>query len=160
MAAMAVDGILPIAITTGTYNAEAFIMSMQQTILPHLQPYPQARSVLVLDGASIHKDERLVQLVNSVGAVAVYLPPYSPEFNPIEKVFAVIKMYVHVPIFVPIRWLKRHKPIYEADPIACLHEAFSSVANIDKYAAFAACGYTDEGPRRWHQEWPLDNYCF
>lgn len=91
---MCVDGMLPIAITTGTYNADAFIAAAEQTIIPHLQPWPQSRSILVLDGASIHKDDRLVTMVNDMGAVVVYLPPYSPEFNPIEKVFALVKRYV------------------------------------------------------------------
>jgi transposase len=56
-------------------------------LLPRLMP----GSVLVLDNASIHKGEHLTALVEAAGCQVLYLPGYSPDFNPIELVWAFVK---------------------------------------------------------------------
>ena len=56
-------------------------------LLPRLLP----GSVLVLDNASIHKGEHLTALVEEAGCRLLYLPGYSPDFNPIELVWAFVK---------------------------------------------------------------------
>src|SRR5215469_6939733 len=59
-----------------------------------MSPYPGERSVLVMDNASIHHNEELVELIESGGAKVVFLPPYSPDFNPIEEAFSAIKAWL------------------------------------------------------------------
>lgn len=52
------------------------------------------RSVVVLDNASIHHIDPVVQAINSVGALVKFLPPYSPDLMPLEEVFAEVKGFI------------------------------------------------------------------
>lgn len=61
-----------------------------EDLLPRLLP----GSVLVLDNASIHKGGRIEALVEQAGCRVLYLPAYSPDFNPIELVWAFVKGWV------------------------------------------------------------------
>lgn len=67
-------------------NADIDLDSMQ---LPQMNPFPAERSVLVMDNCSIHKSEALRQAVEGAGCRLVFLPPYSPDFNPIENTFSI-----------------------------------------------------------------------
>ena len=67
-----------------------------------MNPFLQKNSILVMDNAQIHHDEYLVNLVESVGCKIIYLPPYSPDLNPIETAFSSIKS-----------WLKRYRSYVE-----------------------------------------------
>lgn len=61
------------------------------------QALPQGQKhYLILDNASFHKGGRLEQIASSYGHVLMYLPPYSPELNPIEKCWAVLKQKVRL----------------------------------------------------------------
>jgi transposase len=62
--------------------------------LPHCNPRPGPRSVLVLDNASIHRNRRLRELCNAYGVALEFLPPYSPDFNPIEPTFHDLKAWI------------------------------------------------------------------
>ena len=55
-----------------------------------MSPYPGEKSVLVMDNASIHHHHELIDLVESGGAWVIFLPPYSPDFTPIEEAFSAI----------------------------------------------------------------------
>ena len=59
-----------------------------------MNPYPQKNSVLVLDNASAHHFEDLRPLVEDRGMRLCYLPPYSPDFNPIEQGFSAMKAWI------------------------------------------------------------------
>ena len=59
-----------------------------------MNSYPNEQSVLVLDNARIHHDEDLVKYIEAFGGRIEYLPPYSPDFNPIETCFSVIKSFL------------------------------------------------------------------
>ncbi|GES88603.1 IS630 family transposase [Rhizophagus clarus] len=48
-------------------------------------------NVIIMDNAVIHHDEALVELIEETGGKVVYLPPYSPDFNPIETAFLTLK---------------------------------------------------------------------
>jgi transposase len=64
------------------------------TIYPYLNPWPLPRSILILDNAKIHMYPELEKLVNEKGAILIYLPPYSPQLNPIENAFALLKAWI------------------------------------------------------------------
>lgn len=51
-------------------------------------------SVIILDNASWHRKKILKELAEAVGCRVIFLPPYSPDFNPIEKVWAALKKFV------------------------------------------------------------------
>jgi transposase len=54
-------------------------------------PYPEAGDIAILDNLSSHKVDGVQQALAAVGATALYLPPYSPDLNPIEKLFSKLK---------------------------------------------------------------------
>ena len=68
--------------------------SLLECLLPQLQPFngTNARSVVILDNASIHHAEGIVKLTQSTGALVQFLPPCSPDIMPIEELFSKIKL--------------------------------------------------------------------
>lgn len=68
-------------------------------------PWPERNSVLVMDNASFHHSKTLEKMCADAGIKLVYLPPYSPDFNPIEEFFAELKAF-----------LRRHWKVHEEDP--------------------------------------------
>ncbi|KAI7938122.1 hypothetical protein MJO28_015042 [Puccinia striiformis f. sp. tritici] len=65
-----------------------------EQVLPFMNPFPGPRSVLVMDNCCIHHRGRIEELCEAHNVVYMYLPPYSPDFNPIEKSFLVIKNHL------------------------------------------------------------------
>ena len=56
-----------------------------------MNSYPAKHSVLVMDNVRIHHNDDLVAAVEEIGSRVLYLPPYSPDFNPIETAFSALK---------------------------------------------------------------------
>ena len=59
-----------------------------------MNAYPAEQSILVLDNSRIHHDEDFVKYIEAFGERVEFLPPYSPDFNPIETCFSVIKSFL------------------------------------------------------------------
>jgi DDE superfamily endonuclease len=59
--------------------------------LPHCNPYPGLRGVIVLDNASTHTNPRVVQLIGDYGCLVKAPPPYSPDLSPVELTFSMLK---------------------------------------------------------------------
>jgi len=72
---------------SGTLNGELFKQFVAQFVVPKLKP----RDILIMDCLSVHKVKSISEMVEAVGANVVYLPPYSPDLNPIEFVWPEIK---------------------------------------------------------------------
>ena len=87
IAALGLSGVRCSAVLDGAVNAAAFEAFVQQVLVPELRP----GDVVVLDNLSSHKSARTRDLIEAVGARLEFLPPYSPDLNPIEMVFAKIK---------------------------------------------------------------------
>lgn len=62
--------------------------------MPVMNPFPGRNSVLIMDNAPIHHGGRIADICANAGVILMYLPTYSPDFNPIEKVFATLKTYL------------------------------------------------------------------
>lgn len=63
-----------------------------ETYVEHvLAPTLQPGMVLVIDNASFHKSKKIIEILESVGCRVLFLPPYSPDFNPIEHYWTAIK---------------------------------------------------------------------
>ncbi len=71
----------------GPINRDAFEAYVAQVLAPELR----AGDIVVMDNLSSHKGPRVRELIEAVGASLLYLPPYSPDFNPIENAFAKLK---------------------------------------------------------------------
>ncbi len=71
----------------GAVNREAFESYVRQILIPCLSP----GDIVVMDNLSSHKGARVKELIESAGATLLYLPPYSPDLNPIEPAFSKLK---------------------------------------------------------------------
>lgn len=74
----------------GTCNTELFNTWLEKMLIPHLKP----GQVLILDNASFHRSETSKKLVEEAGCRLLFLPPYSPDLNPIEKCWSNLKVKV------------------------------------------------------------------
>ncbi|CAG8676982.1 10566_t:CDS:2, partial [Ambispora leptoticha] len=89
--ALTLDGIIAVDIMEGSCSKIRFKEFVISQVLPQMNSYPHARSVLVLDNARIHHDDRLLEYLDAFGIRVEFLPPYSPDLNPIETAFSYIK---------------------------------------------------------------------
>ena len=76
---------------TGGGTSHKFFRWVLNSLIFHLNPYPQRNSVLVLDNASIHHYQPFRLLCQFVGVRIIYLPPYSPHLNLIELFWNALK---------------------------------------------------------------------
>jgi transposase len=81
------DGIVAPFVLDGPINRAAFEAYVEKVLVPALRP----GDVVILDNLSSHKGPRVRALIEAAGARLLYLPPYSPDFNPIENAFAKLK---------------------------------------------------------------------
>jgi transposase len=93
--ALTVDGYLDgTLIYQGSITADIFESWIENTVLPQCGSNGGDRSILIMDNASIHKSNTLKQLCIAANVDLVFLPPYSPDFNPIEATFGDLKAWV------------------------------------------------------------------
>lgn len=71
-------------------NGEIFKAYLEQCLVPTLLP----GDIVVMDNLSSHKSDDVREIIEAAGASVLYLPPYSPDFNPIEQAFAKIKAHL------------------------------------------------------------------
>lgn len=91
---MSVEGIHDVCLLEGTVNGERFEDFVQNFLIPILQPFNGVNplSVVIMDNASIHHVDSVTDLIqNQAGARLLFLPPYSPDLNPLEEVFSQVK---------------------------------------------------------------------
>ena len=87
------EGILLSRVFQGITDGALFEDYIEQ-ILHHCRPCPELKSVLIMDNASFHHSERIEQICRDAGVRLLYLPPYSPDLNPIEEFFAKLKAFI------------------------------------------------------------------
>jgi transposase len=75
---------------TGACNRDLFEMWLEQCLLPKLSP----GDIIVIDNASFHKSQAIEDLIAQFGCELWYLPPYSPDLNPIENWWFVLKNWM------------------------------------------------------------------
>ena len=74
-------------VLSGPINRDAFEAYVEQVLVPELRP----GDIVVMDNLSSHKGPKVRALIEAAGARLLFLPPYSPDFNPIENAFAKLK---------------------------------------------------------------------
>jgi transposase len=87
VAGLTLRGMVAPFVLDGPINREAFETYIERVLLRSLRP----SNVVIMDNLSSHKSQRVRDLIEATGASLLYLPPYSPDFNPIENAFAKLK---------------------------------------------------------------------
>ena len=87
LAALRHDRIDAPAVIDGPINGLSFLAYVEQLLIPTLKP----GDIVILDNLGSHKGEAVRKAVRAAGARLLFLPPYSPDLNPIEMVFAKVK---------------------------------------------------------------------
>lgn len=87
IAALGVQGMRCATVVDGAVNGDIFVAFIAQVLLPELRP----GDIVVMDNLSSHKRAEVGALIAQAGARLLYLPPYSPDLNPIENIFSKIK---------------------------------------------------------------------
>ena len=120
------DGRTESAVIEGAADAPAFEAYIEQVLAPTLRK----GDIVVMDNLSIHKGSRVRSLLRKVGARLFFLPPYSPELNPIEMMWSKVKAHL------------RCAEARTADSLLeAIGRALSLVTPAQCLNFFAACGY-------------------
>lgn len=125
--AIGLSGTRAAMITDGPADAAVFETFVDWLLAPTLRP----DDIVILDNLSSHKSAQAVQRIESAGARVKYLPPYSPDLNPIEKVFSKVKSF--------LRFAAARTQAALWDAIAF---ALETVTTDDCRNVFRSCGYT------------------
>ena len=111
----------------GATDTESFRAYVQAVLVPTLQP----GDVVVMDNLSPHKSDPTLALITAAGAQVLFLPAYSPDLNPIEKMWSKIKAL--------LRTTEARTP---ADLVRAIGQALAEVTAKDALGWFASCGYS------------------
>jgi transposase len=87
LSGMRLDGIVAPMLLDGPVNGETFAGYVEQCLAPALEP----GDILIIDNLPAHKSARVTAAIEAAGCTLVYLPPYSPDFNPIENMWSKVK---------------------------------------------------------------------
>lgn len=87
VAGLRLTGMVAPFVLDGPMNRSIFLAYVTQVLVPELKP----GDVVILDNLPAHKGSRVREAIEAAGARLLYLPPYSPDFNPIENAFAKLK---------------------------------------------------------------------
>jgi transposase len=126
VAALTPTGIGPALTIQGSVNGAAFTAYAQWVLAPTLRP----GQVVVLDNLSAHKAEQARRAVEAVGARLLFLPAYSPDFNPIELAFAKIKQH-----------LRTAAQRTQEGLLTTTTEAIDTISATDAHGFYAHCGF-------------------
>jgi transposase len=126
LSSMSLRGMGPSLTVEGATTSAVFEAYMEQVLAPTLRK----GQVVVMDNLSAHKGERVRQLIEERGCKLIYLPSYSPDYNPIEEAFSKIKGLVR----------KAEARTKEA-LVEAIGSALSAVTTEDVRGFFEHCGY-------------------
>jgi transposase len=126
VAAVGTQGIQAPCVLEGAMDGAAFAVYVEQVLVPTLH----RGDIVFMDNLSYHKDPRIRALIESVGAHLEFLPPYSPDLNPIELGWSKVKSV-----------LRTAKARTFEDLLMALADAFGAVTKQDTKAWLAHCGY-------------------
>jgi transposase len=87
LAAVRLDGVVAPMVLDGPVNGDSFAGYIEQSLVPELA----AGDVVIMDNLPAHKSQRVTQAIEGAGCTLVYLPPYSPDLNPIENMWSKVK---------------------------------------------------------------------
>lgn len=128
MSAVRLEGVVAPMLLDGPVNASTFAGYVEQCLAPALAP----GDILIMDNLPAHKSPRVTLAVERAGCRLVYLPPYSPDFNPIENMWSKVKASLR----------KAGARTFEA-VVEAVRDALRSITQADCEGYFEHCGYDD-----------------
>lgn len=120
------DGSTACMALEGTTDTDSFRAYVAKVLVPTLQ----SGDIVVMDNLSPHKSDPTLALINRVGAQVLFLPAYSPDLNPIEKMWSKVKAL-----------LRGAQARTTAELIAAIGQALAKVTAQDALGWFTSCGY-------------------
>ncbi len=126
LAAIGLDGVSAPMTLNGAVDGEVFLIYVRQVLAPTLSE----GDIVVMDNLGAHRVAGVAEAIEATGARVAYLPPYSPDFNPIEKCWSKIKTS-----------LRKAKARTREALEAALKEALLQITEADARAWFVHCGY-------------------
>ena len=127
ISALRVDGSTADMVIDSATDGTVFLTYVEKILAPTLKP----DDIVILDNLASHKMGTVVAAIQATGAEVRFLPPYSPDLNPIEKMWSKIKAY--------LRKVKARTKETLWQAIGC---ALKTVSASDALNWFKACGYT------------------
>jgi len=121
------DGSTACMALEGTTDTESFRAYVGEVLVPALKP----GDLVVMDNLSPHKSDPTLTLITNAGAQVLFLPAYSPDLNPIEKMWSKVKSL--------LRGAEARTP---ADLITAIGQALAKVTAKDAMGWFTSCGYS------------------
>ena len=128
---MSLRGIEAVMTIESATDGEVFEAYVEQVLCPKLQP----GDAVILDNLSAHKVEGIRELIQARGARLIYLPPYSPDLNPIEKAWSKFKQF-----------LRSAKARTAQALDQAITEALKTITADNAAAWFRSCGYGIQQP--------------
>jgi transposase len=128
IAGLRTSGPSAVALLDGPVTGERFRVYVAETLVPTLRP----GDTLILDNLGAHKVAGVREAIEAVGARLLYLPPYSPEFNPIEMAFSKLKAL-----------LRSAAARTVSDLWQAIRQAFTRFSSEECRNYFTAAGYED-----------------
>lgn len=126
LGAMSLRGMVATMTIEAATDADIFDAFVEHVLCPKLEP----GDVVVLDNLSAHKAASIAEKVAARGAELIYLPPYSPDLNPIEKAWSKFKQYLRS------AKARTAEALHQA-----VTEALNTISAANAQAWFAHCGY-------------------
>lgn len=126
IAALSLRAVCAPFVFQGNTDGPAFETYVASLLAPKLR----RGDIVLMDNLSAHKHDLIRTLIEARGATVEFLPPYSPDLNPIEKCWAKIKA-----------WLRKAKARTFDELVAALADALHAISKQDAAAWFAHCGY-------------------
>jgi transposase len=126
LSSMTLEGMGPSLAVEGATDREVFEAYVERLLAPTLR----RGQLVVMDNLTAHKGERVRELIEERGCELLYLPPYSPDFNPIEEAFSKLK-----------RILRKAESRTREALVEAIGAAISAVTAKDARGFFEHCGY-------------------
>jgi len=127
IAALGLEGVRCSTVVDGAVNGDVFEAFVEQVLAPQLKPGDR----VIMDNLSSHKRHRTRELIEATGAALIFLPPYSPDLNPIEMVFAKIKQLLRSLAY------RTRETLWRA-----MQSILDQITETDAQNCFRHCGYT------------------
>lgn len=126
LGALSAAGVEALMTVNGATDGDIFLAFVREVLSPTLQP----GDVVIWDNLGAHRSQAVREAVEAAGARLIFLPPYSPDMNPIERCWSKIKTF-----------LRAAKARTREALEAAIKQALATVTESDARAWFAHCGY-------------------